>query len=88
VCTIPQCRASPLTSAHCRQAETICIKEPSIKTPLTQNSDWYEQEVTLADPSGFQIGDGIVLRTRNPHNGSFDTYKRTIVAQRQAVQAE
>jgi parallel beta-helix repeat protein len=61
-------------------AESICIKEPSIKTALAENSDWYEQEVTLADPSGFRVGDGIVLRTRNPHNGSFDTYKRTLVA--------
>jgi parallel beta-helix repeat protein len=61
-------------------AESICIKEPSIKTALAENSDWYEQEVTLTDPSGFAVGDGIVLRTRNPHNGSFDTYKRTLVA--------
>jgi parallel beta-helix repeat protein len=61
-------------------AESICMKEPSIKTNLSENSDWYDQEVTLADPSGFRVGDGIVLRTRNPHNGSFDTYKRTLVA--------
>ncbi|HUQ95962.1 MAG TPA: right-handed parallel beta-helix repeat-containing protein [Bryobacteraceae bacterium] len=60
--------------------DSVCIKEPSIKTALAENSDWYDQEVTLTDPSGFEVGDGIVLRTRNPNNGSFDTYKRTLVA--------
>jgi len=60
--------------------DSVCIKEASIKTPLAENSDWYDQEVTLTDPAGFQVGDGIVLRTRNPHNGSHDVYKRTLVA--------
>jgi hypothetical protein len=60
--------------------DSVCIKEPSIKTLLLENSDWYEQEVTLTDASGFEVGDGVVLRTKNPHNGSFDTYKRTLVA--------
>jgi Right handed beta helix region len=60
--------------------DTVCIKEPSVKTLLQENSDWYDQEVTLADDAGFNVGDGIVLRTRNPNNGSVDTYKRTLVA--------
>jgi hypothetical protein len=60
--------------------DSVVIKEPSIKTVLAENSDWYDREVTLTDPSGFEIGDGIVLRTKNPHNGSHDTYKRTLVA--------
>jgi hypothetical protein len=60
--------------------DSVLIKEPSIKTALAENSDWYDQEITLTDPSGFQVGDGIVLRTRNPVNGSSDTYKRTLVA--------
>jgi hypothetical protein len=61
--------------------DSVLIKEPSIKTKLADDSDWYDQEVTLADPSGFRVGDGVVLRTRNPHNGSHDTYARTFVAQ-------
>jgi hypothetical protein len=61
-------------------ADSVCIKEPSIKTPLLESSDWYDQEVTLTDAKGFEVGDGVVLRTRNPHNGSFDTYKRTLIA--------
>ena len=60
--------------------DSVCIKEPSVKTNLLENSDWYDREVTLADAAGFQVGDGVVLRTRNPNNGSFDTYKRTLIA--------
>jgi hypothetical protein len=60
--------------------DSVCIKEPSVKTALLENSDWYDREVTLTDPRGFEVGDGIVLRTRNPNNGSHDTYKRTLVA--------
>ena len=60
--------------------DSVLIKEPFVKTKLAADSDWYDQEVTLADPKGFEIGDGIILHTRNPHNGSFDTYKRTLVA--------
>ena len=61
-------------------AESVLIKEPSVKTKLAQNSDWYDQEVTLEDAKGFEVGDGVVLRTRNPNNGSFDTFKRTLIA--------
>jgi len=60
--------------------DSVCIKEPSVKTALLENSDWYDQEVTLTNAAGFEVGDGIVLRTKNPHNGSFDTYKRTLIA--------
>jgi len=60
--------------------DSVLIKEPSVKTKLAKDSDWYDREVTLEDPSGFEIGDGIVLNTRNPNNGSFDTYKRTLIA--------
>jgi hypothetical protein len=61
-------------------SDSVCIKEPSVKTTLAENSDWYDQELTLTNASGFEVGDGVVLRTRNPNNGSFDTYKRTLVA--------
>jgi parallel beta-helix repeat protein len=61
-------------------ADSVCTRGASVKTPLLENSDWYDQEVTLTDPAGFEVGDGIVLSTRNPHNGGFDVYKRTLVA--------
>ncbi len=60
--------------------DSVCIKEPSVNALLLENSDWYDQEVTLANAAGFEVGDGIVLRTKNPNNGSVDTYKRTLVA--------
>ena len=61
-------------------ADSVLVKEPSVKTKLALDSDWYDREITLEDPKGFEIGDGVVLNTRNPHNGSFDTYKRTVIA--------
>ena len=61
--------------------ESIITKIPSRNVPLTADSDWYDQEITLKDARGFQVGDGVVLRTKNPHNGSTDVIKRTLVAQ-------
>jgi hypothetical protein len=60
--------------------ETILIKEPSIAAKLAADSDWYDQEITLADARGFAIGDGVCLRTRNPHHGGTNVAKRTLVA--------
>jgi hypothetical protein len=61
-------------------AESILIKEPSVKTNLAADSDWYDQEITLADPAGFRVGDGVCLRAKNPHNGGSTVIKRTLVA--------
>ncbi|MFM9966156.1 MAG: right-handed parallel beta-helix repeat-containing protein [Planctomycetaceae bacterium] len=61
-------------------AESVLIKEPSTKTKLVVDSDWYDQEVTLDDASGFRVGDGVVLRCKNPHNGGATVLKRTLVA--------
>ncbi len=60
--------------------DSILVKEPSVKSGLVANADWYEREITLADPAGFQVGDGIVLRGRNPHNKGYDVRKFTLVA--------
>ncbi|HVC93762.1 MAG TPA: right-handed parallel beta-helix repeat-containing protein [Pirellulales bacterium] len=60
--------------------DTVLIKCPSITTRLAADSDWYDQEITLADAGGFQLGDGVCLRTKNPHNGGTDVAKRTLVA--------
>ena len=61
-------------------ADSVLMKTPSIKTKLAADSDWYDQEVTLEDAKGFQVGDGICLRTKNPHHGGITTLKRTFVA--------
>src|SRR5262245_28471277 len=60
--------------------DTILIKEPSISTKLAADSDWYDQEITLENAEGFEIGDGVCLRTKNPHNGSENILKRTLIA--------
>lgn len=60
--------------------ETVLFKEPSHTANLAEDSDWYEQEITLKDAGEFKVGDGICLRTKNPHNGGTDVVKRTLVA--------
>ncbi len=60
--------------------DTIITKIPSITVPLAEDSDWYDQEITLADASGFRVGDGLLLRSKNPHSGSTEVIKRTVVA--------
>ena len=70
-------------------ADTVLLKEPSITTKLAADSDWYDQEITLMDAKGFQLGDGVCLRTRNPHHGGTDVCKRTLGgAERQPLQAQ
>ncbi len=61
-------------------AETVLVKEPSVVSKLAADSDWYDQEVTLADAKGFKVGDGICLRAKNPHHGGATVIKRTLVA--------
>ncbi|MEX1230719.1 MAG: right-handed parallel beta-helix repeat-containing protein [Planctomycetaceae bacterium] len=60
--------------------DSILIKEPSHAAKLAVDSDWYDQEITLEDDKGFQLGDGVCLITKNPHNGSMQYLKRTLVA--------
>lgn len=61
-------------------ADTIVTKIASETIPLDDDSDWYDQEITLSAPGGFRVGDGIVLRAANPHNGARTVIKRTLVA--------
>lgn len=61
-------------------SDAVLKKEASHMTRLSADSDWYDQEITLVDPAGFQVGDGVCLRCRNPDNGSPTVAKRTLVA--------
>jgi hypothetical protein len=58
----------------------VLIKEPSSTTQLAEDSDWYDQEITLVDPAGFELGDGICLRSRIAPKTTDDIAKRTLVA--------
>ncbi|RPI88310.1 MAG: right-handed parallel beta-helix repeat-containing protein [Planctomycetaceae bacterium] len=60
--------------------DTEIVKAPSVKTKLSADSDWYDQEITLADAAGFRVGDGICLRAKNPHHTGSNVAKRTLVA--------
>lgn len=60
--------------------DTILIKEPSVTTKLAKDSDWYDQEVTLADAAGFELGDGVCLRAKKEKGGGEAVIKRTLVA--------
>lgn len=60
--------------------DTVLIKEPSIKTKLSLDSDWFDQEITLTDAKDFRVGDGVCLRARNSHNNSTTVIKRTLIA--------
>jgi nitrous oxidase accessory protein NosD len=61
-------------------ADSVLVKEPSRTTGLRADADWYDQEITLADPRGFQVGDGVCLRAKNPHDSGSVVLKRTLVA--------
>ena len=47
---------------------------------LSEDSDWFDQEITFVNASGFEIGDGICLRVKNTSNGGTEVIKRTLVA--------
>lgn len=64
-------------------AETVLVKEPSVTTKLAEDSDWFDQEITLADTAGFEIGDGVCLRGRAAGKNSDEIVKRTLVARTQ-----
>ena len=60
--------------------DSVLIKEPSASTRLWADSDWYDQEITLADASGFRLGDGVFLRAKNPFHKGTNVLKCTLVA--------
>ncbi len=60
--------------------DSVIIKEPSVTAKLTQDSDWFDQEITFADAKGLQVGDGICLRVKNMSDGGMEVIKRTLVA--------
>tara|TARA_R110001592_G_scaffold50190_1_gene155557 strand:+ start:571 stop:1815 length:1245 start_codon:yes stop_codon:yes gene_type:complete len=60
--------------------DSILFKEPSQETVLAADSDWFDQEVTLENADGFQVGDGVILETKNPSTNGTDVLSRTLVA--------
>ena len=61
-------------------AESIITRIPSETIPLAADSDWYDQEVTLAEMGGMRVGDSVVLQATDPHTKGQTVIKRTVVA--------
>jgi hypothetical protein len=59
--------------------ESIVTKIASQSVDLSEDSDWYDQEITLVDGKDFRVGDGVVMRATN-QNGGQEVIKRTLVA--------
>ena len=61
-------------------ADSILTKIPSEEVMLADDSDWYDQEITLVKAADFQVGDGVALMGDSPHHGGAQVIKRTLVA--------
>ena len=66
---------------HGSGLDSVLMKEASVETTLSEDSDWYDQEITLKDASGFRIGDGVCIEAKDTDLGSSHFLKRTLVAQ-------
>ncbi|MBQ17926.1 MAG: hypothetical protein CMJ65_12455 [Planctomycetaceae bacterium] len=62
--------------------DSVLLKGPSHDVALSDDSDWYDQEITVKDARRLRVGDGVVLKTRNPSNNATDVLKRTLVARK------
>ena len=60
--------------------DSVLIKEPEVKTKLAEDSTSWQREVVLADPRGFQVGDGVCLQVIDEwHQGAW-FIQRSLVA--------
>jgi hypothetical protein len=60
--------------------KTILFKAPGMTTKLSADSDWFDQEITLTDANGFEVGDGVCLRAKRVDIGGEIEVMRTLVA--------
>jgi hypothetical protein len=60
--------------------DSVLVKEPSVTTRLIVDGDHWDQEVALADPKGFQVGDGVRLVGKDPYGKGTNIVQRTLVA--------
>jgi len=61
-------------------AETIITKAPSETIDFADDSDWYDQEITLKSTGGLRVGDGVTLRAKDTSRSGELIIKRTLVA--------
>src|SRR6266508_4107978 len=60
--------------------DSVLFKEPSVTTKLIVDGDHWDQEITLADPKGFQVGDGVRLVSKDPYGKGTNLIQRTLTA--------
>jgi hypothetical protein len=60
--------------------DSVLFKEPSATSQLIVDGDHWHQEVTLADPSGFRVGDGVRLVAKDPYGKGTNIIQRTLIA--------
>src|SRR5262245_39440409 len=60
--------------------DSVLFKEPSVTTKIIVDGDHWDQEVTLADPKGFRVGDGVRLVAKDPHGKGTNIVQRTLIA--------
>src|SRR5262249_30487457 len=60
--------------------DSVLIKDPSVASKITLDGDHWDQEVTLAEPKGFQVGDGVRLVAKDPHGKGTNIVQRTLIA--------
>lgn len=60
--------------------ETIITKGPSETIEFADDSDWYDQEITLKSAGNLRVGDGVTLRAKDTNRSGELVIKRTIVA--------
>jgi hypothetical protein len=59
--------------------ETVITRGPSVRSALAADTDWFAEEIVLADGAGFEPGDGVVLEATHPDQGRKVVVKRTLV---------
>ncbi len=60
--------------------ETVLKKAAGVVTQLVRDSDWYEARVEVEDPSGFEVGYGVMLRSYRDGKGKLEVVKDTVTA--------
>ena len=60
--------------------ESVITKRESVRVDLADDADWFDQEISLAEAAGLQVGDGVVLQAKHPDHGGRIVIKRTLVA--------
>src|SRR5262245_2211265 len=65
-------------------ADSVLLKEPSVLSKISVDGDDWDQEITLADPKGFQVGDGVRLVSEDPYGTGKKITQRTLIAARRS----